>query len=233
MTTTLKQLLSFSGLAVGVPSTQAHALNWSGTRVVPDIAMPTAPGVSITTTSQDVTVTRTSGGPADVLVLIESWHTVERAFGSASALRLDAATIVVAADGSGTTPLAPTIALPNGELTPLVAAQPITSVGGFARLADATFQARATVIGLVLVGAGPTLPVAILPVGPITLPIATWDAVTGQVGGLTPDATYYLDVVAGMYTTTPPTTSGLYLVEIGHGVTATTMSIIPTTPTLL
>lgn len=127
----------------------------------------------------------------------------------------------------------PTSQLPNGESAPMVPGQPIASVGGFARLAGASSQAIATVIGLVLIGADTTLPVTISLVGPLTLTTDQWDAITGQFGGLSPGAAYYLDPTAGLMTTTPPTDSGKYLVEIGHALTAETMAVLPSIPVLL
>jgi hypothetical protein len=63
--------------------------------------------------------------------------------------------------------------------------------------------------------------------GPVTLPTATWDVVTGSVGGLTPGATYYVNSVgAGTITTTPqPTTT-----VVGYAISSTTMIVQPSIP---
>lgn len=51
-----------------------------------------------------------------------------------------------------------------------------------------------------------------------------WDAVTGQSGGLTTNATYYLSgATAGMMTTTAPTTG--HLVPVGVGISTTQMKL--------
>ena len=41
----------------------------------------------------------------------------------------------------------------------------------------------------------------------LSLTAGQWDAVTGQVGGLTSGSTYWLDFVAGLLTTVPPALS--------------------------
>lgn len=60
----------------------------------------------------------------------------------------------------------------------------------------------------------------------LTATTAQWDAVTGESGGLTRKAVYYLSAAtAGMLTTTPPSTVGQYVVEIGYAQTETMMVI--------
>lgn len=125
-----------------------------------------------------------------------------------------------------------TIDLPNGEAFTLVPGQAVTSLGDAVRLARADYSTYATVIGIVVIGAGSTLPVTIAPIGPITFSTAIWDVITGQTGGLSADATYYLDTTPGQLTTTPPGI-GNYLVEVGRALTSTSFSVAPTTPLLL
>jgi hypothetical protein len=60
--------------------------------------------------------------------------------------------------------------------------------------------------------------------GQLTLTTGQWDAITGQTGGLTPMAKYFLNTaVSGLLTSTVPTTG--YLISIGRALSATTMSI--------
>lgn len=60
--------------------------------------------------------------------------------------------------------------------------------------------------------------------GPLTATTAQWDAVTGQTGGLTSGAKYYLDnAQAGKLTSTPPTTG--FLARVGKATSATTMTV--------
>jgi hypothetical protein len=67
--------------------------------------------------------------------------------------------------------------------------------------------------------------------GPLTLTTAQWDLVTGQSGGLTPGATYYVaDVDAGNITSTAPSAPGDYVTVVGYAMNATTMIVQPAAP---
>lgn len=58
-----------------------------------------------------------------------------------------------------------------------------------------------------------------------------WDAVTGETGGLTPGAVYYLDAAtAGKLTQTAPTTTGQFVVKCGLAISTTEMDIDTTAP---
>ena len=60
--------------------------------------------------------------------------------------------------------------------------------------------------------------------GPVDFTTEQWDNVTGQTGGLTPGAAYYLSAaVAGKLTTTAPSGVGDFIVYIGVGRDPTTM----------
>ncbi len=62
--------------------------------------------------------------------------------------------------------------------------------------------------------------------GVITLTTGEWDVVTGQVGGLTASAKYWLDpTTVGNMTTTAPSTSGQYVVELGEALSPTEMHV--------
>lgn len=53
--------------------------------------------------------------------------------------------------------------------------------------------------------------------GIVTATTGQWDAITGQTGGLTPGADYFLDpATAGRLTTTPPTTAGQVNTLVGR-----------------
>jgi hypothetical protein len=52
--------------------------------------------------------------------------------------------------------------------------------------------------------------------------------VTGQVGGLTPNSTYYLSAAtAGALTTTAPSTAGQFVYRVGKAISTTQMDIDP------
>ena len=58
-----------------------------------------------------------------------------------------------------------------------------------------------------------------------------WDAVTGESGGLTPGAPYYLDAAtAGLLTQTAPTTTAQFVVRVGLAISSTEMDITLTAP---
>lgn len=70
--------------------------------------------------------------------------------------------------------------------------------------------------------------------GVLAASTAQWDAITGETGGLTPGARYYLDPsTAGMLTQTAPSTVGQFIVEVGLAVSTTEMRVDPKTPILL
>lgn len=78
----------------------------------------------------------------------------------------------------------------NGDSVTLVPGMPIATgpVAGQVRRGNAASQARSSILGLVTVGAAPTLRVHAQPDGAIQLTTEQWDAVTGNVGGLVPRA---------------------------------------------
>lgn len=62
--------------------------------------------------------------------------------------------------------------------------------------------------------------------GKLAATTAEWDYLTGQTGGLTPGATYYLDDNGiGKLTVTPPTTQGNFLVRLGIAINPTDLEI--------
>lgn len=55
-----------------------------------------------------------------------------------------------------------------------------------------------------------------------------WDAITGQTGGLTTGAIYYLDAATpGKLTTTAPSAVGEFVTRVGQAVSTTEMQIAP------
>lgn len=82
MATRIKNILRFTNLVVGVPTSIAHNLNVSDRGVIPDLVIPSIGGFTITGDATNVTVTRDAGSAAAVDVFAEYWHTEDRAFGS-------------------------------------------------------------------------------------------------------------------------------------------------------
>jgi len=75
----LKNILRFTNLAVGIPTVLPHLLNVNQVPVLPQIVIPREGGISTAADTLNVTVTRLSGGPQDVDVYVEHWHTIESA----------------------------------------------------------------------------------------------------------------------------------------------------------
>ena len=64
--------------------------------------------------------------------------------------------------------------------------------------------------------------------GPVTLPTGTWDALTGNVGGLVPGQQYWVDPASpGDLVDSPPTptASVQYVIRVGHALNTTTMMV--------
>lgn len=67
--------------------------------------------------------------------------------------------------------------------------------------------------------------------GLLILTTAQWDIATGDTGGLTPGAVYFLsDVTIGRITKTATTTTGHYIVKMGIAVSTTDFEIMIGTP---
>lgn len=67
--------------------------------------------------------------------------------------------------------------------------------------------------------------------GVLTATTAQWDALTGQTGGLTPGAPYWLSAAtAGHLTSTAPSATGNIVLIVGRGVTEETFEISIGTP---
>lgn len=120
-----------------------------------------------------------------------------------------------------------TVTAANGDSVPLIPGMPLAATGDMVVRARADTDSMSFVLGVVMVGADPTLPVQYLPWDLASLTQEEWNQVTGGISGLTPGVAYYLSTVPGMLTTTPPSLSGTYVVEVGRSVSATAMLVHP------
>ena len=107
-----------------------------------------------------------------------------------------------------------------------------TKANGHVDLAQANAVGTKEVLGLVL---DVTIPSAnagqIQFDGILAANTADWDNVTGNSGGLTPGAVYFLsDGVPGGLTVSAPTVAGNYVARVGKAVSATQMNIKIQTP---
>lgn len=66
----------------------------------------------------------------------------------------------------------------------------------------------------------------VLTEGVLTATTGQWDAITGASGGLTFNTIYFLDpATAGLLTTTAPSTSGQFIVQVGIALSTTQMAV--------
>lgn len=116
----------------------------------------------------------------------------------------------------------------NGNAAALVIGTPVyVSAGDTVDKAKADAASTKDVFGLVadvsiaIAGSG-----AIQTDGSLVATTTQWDAVTGQTGGLTPGAIYYLSAAtAGMLTTAAPTADGHYVAPVGKAKSTTELEI--------
>jgi hypothetical protein len=84
MAPTLKTIIQLTGIASGASPSSAHHLNVGGLAVVPDEVKLSNPEFTFVSADDTNVVVRNDGaGVGDCNVLVEHWHTVERAFGAA------------------------------------------------------------------------------------------------------------------------------------------------------
>lgn len=101
-------------------------------------------------------------------------------------------------------------------------------------LARANATGTSRVIGLAVTGIAGAATGTVQANGVLSLTTAEWDAVFGTAGGLTPNATYYLDPsTAGLGTGTCPTTVGHLVVILGVALSTTEFLIDVSEPVLL
>lgn len=116
----------------------------------------------------------------------------------------------------------------NDNANPITKGQPVyTSGAGEVDLARANALSTAQILGLVKdatindVESG-----KIQTDGVLMATTGEWDAVTGDSGGLTPGADYFLSpTTAGMLTTTPPSTIGQFVTFVGRALSTTELEI--------
>lgn len=116
----------------------------------------------------------------------------------------------------------------NGNAGALVIGAPVyTSGSGEVDKAQANALATVDVIGLVRDASIATgQPGNIQTDGVLTATTGQWDAITGQTGGLTVGAIYYLSPsTAGQLTATPPSAVGHFVARVGKALSETELEI--------
>lgn len=120
-----------------------------------------------------------------------------------------------------------TVSKNNANAGSIAIGQPVYVTGSNVDLARANAQGTIRVAGLVFDTSVLTAtPATILLDGVLTATTTQWDGVTGQSGGLTPGANYFLDPdVAGKLTPTAPVAVGQFVVPVGHALSPTEFEI--------
>jgi len=115
--------------------------------------------------------------------------------------------------------------LTNSESATVSAGMAVYCDGsGTFKKAVANAGATATVEGLAFADIAAAAAGVVDTAGEMTLTTAQWDAVTGQTGGLTPGAKYYLDATTGGHITSTVPGSG-YLACVGQAISPTKMLV--------
>jgi hypothetical protein len=121
----------------------------------------------------------------------------------------------------------------NDNAGAIVIGQPVyVKSNGNVDLARANAQGTVQVLGLVTNASVAAAGAANIQTdGVLTATTGEWDAVTGETGGLTPGAVYYLDdATAGMMTQTAPSAAGKFVVRVGVALSTTELDIDNTPP---
>ena len=119
------------------------------------------------------------------------------------------------------------IELSNGTGGALVAGTPVYISGSDAMaIARANASVTADVQGILLADTVDAATGSVQTDGKVVLTTAQWDVITGQTGGLTPGADYYLDAAAaGKLSTTPPAATGEFVTFLGKALNAITLDL--------
>ena len=126
------------------------------------------------------------------------------------------------------------VAVINGEASQVYPGTPVTIVSALTVKRSSSANAGLTGAGgIVWSGNGPTLGMLMRAGGALELPTATWDLVTGDVGGLIPGVLYYLGTTPGTLATAPPTQGGSFVTVIGRALSPTALLIEIGVPVLL
>lgn len=121
----------------------------------------------------------------------------------------------------------------NGEGVTLLAGTPVyVNAANEARIANTTSTGR-KVVGLVYADIAAASNGDIQTDGIITLPAPTWDIQTGGLGGLVPDAFYYLNESGGLTTNPDVSTPGRWICPIGVSVSPTQLNLRFNSQTLI
>lgn len=121
--------------------------------------------------------------------------------------------------GGGSGSAANVIVATNNGVDNILSGHPVAIRGSEYRIGK-SYSPFHSVIGVAINDSAPGSQLWVQTDGVVTFPTGTWDLVTGAVGGLGIDATYFASL-SGNMTSTPPENSPEYLVKIGRSISTT------------
>lgn len=107
MATQLKNTLVFADLAAGASVVLPHGLDSGSGSVEPDVIVVPSAELDVVADDTSVTLTNNGPGPLSGSVLVEAWHTIERAFGDAADLNLPVKPYVIYGGAASVAPPTP------------------------------------------------------------------------------------------------------------------------------
>lgn len=130
------------------------------------------------------------------------------------------------------TPVPNSLTVINEQIDPiLIGGSVYISSANSIKYAKADLIGTKDVIGICIEDIAPSGSGTIQVDGLLTLTTEQWDLATGDMGGLTPGATYFLsDVTAGRITKVPPGVDEHYVVKIGVAISTINFEILIGTP---
>ena len=123
MATRIKWIVRFTNVTPGATVALPHGLNidppggaGGPEPQIPDLVLPSIPGFTVTADATNVTVTNNLPDATSVDVYVETWHTIERAFGDAALLELTPRPFVVDLSGAAADEAAAVLGFGAGEI---------------------------------------------------------------------------------------------------------------------
>lgn len=109
----------------------------------------------------------------------------------------------------------------NGDTVTLIPGMPVVILNNRVVRATATSMAHSHVQGLITKGGDIALSVQVQYTGFYMATVTEWANIVDEPQGLVPDNNYFLSIVPGKITVTPPSAEGLNVVSIGRAISAT------------
>jgi hypothetical protein len=223
-------LFGTAGTSAGQASDVAAALSYNAATAA--LSTTTFVGALSGNATTATTATNVTGGAAGSLVY-------QTGVGATSTLPLGTTNYIVTAGGSAPQYVNPatlsvgganysSITLNNGSGATTVICTPVYSnATGTYAVANAGGSTTKNIVGfLQSTSVTNGTPGTIITNGLMTATTAQWDAInSGESGGLTPGATYFLSAAGGYITTVAPTVVGQWVVKVGTALSSTQLQV--------